>query len=70
VEAQGKLGKIPNHPIENLVQQIVFHIVELAAFDDELAVSDEGENLSQRQQVVDVIGLVSFGGTQENPKKA
>ena len=44
VEAQGILRKIAHHDVEDLIQEIIFHFVERAAFQDELAVSDKGEN--------------------------
>ena len=44
VEAQSILRKIAHHDVEDLIQEIIFHFVERAAFQDELAVSDKGEN--------------------------
>ena len=44
MEAQGILRKIAHHDVEDLIQEIIFHFVERAAFQDELAVSDKGEN--------------------------
>ena len=55
---QGVLGEITHHEVEDLLQQVVLHLEILPAFDDELAVGHQGQDLAQGQEVVDVLALV------------
>ena len=57
VELHGEAGEVPHEDVEDLVDEIAVDVVDLGVLQDQLGVDDEGEDLAERQQEVDVASV-------------
>ncbi len=63
VDLQCKVGEVAHHEVEDLVDDVRVHVVELGLLKDELAIDYDGEHLAKRQGEggVHVLHLVRAG---------
>ena len=61
VEGHSILGEVSDHKIEDLFDEVIFHVKEGLGFEDQLSVNDHGKELAETEHKVGVLLLIGRG---------